>query len=263
MMYLPTRPETVGQAVREAVGLRVEQDAGGLAGAGREDDRAALHGAFLAGHLVDVDDTVGLAVGADGDFARMGVAEDVEVAGRERRRKVHGGGLVVGLDRTAAAAVGRPEARGAFLHGLGDDLLRLGIVRVQAGREIHVVLAGREDRAMDRDHGHAELGDVLLDVEFAGAGLRRREERAVRRVRGVLEAFVGAIDADEHLDLIVIRGDVVIADRPVKAETVTGVRLEVIGTVTERDTAPVIGATAEHAGAPPSKRCLGSVDAWV
>ena len=170
---------------------------------------------------------------------------------------MHGRRLVVGLDRAAAAAVGRPEAGGALLHGLGEDLLRLGIVRVQAGRKIHVVLARRKDGAVDRDHGDAELGDVLLDVEFAGAGLGRGQQRTVRGVRRILEAFVGPIDADEHLDLVVIRGDVFVADRPVKAKAVTGIGLEVIRPVTERDAAPVVGTSAEHAGAPPVETLLG------
>ena len=247
----------VGESVREAVGLRVEQDAGGLARAGGEDDRPTLHGALLAGDLVDVDDAVGLAVGSDGDLAGMGVAKDIEVAGRERRRKVHGGRLVVGLDRAAATAVGRPETRRALLHGLGDDLLRLRIIRVQAGREVHVVLSGGEDRAMDRDHGDAELGDVLLDVEFTGSRLGRREQCAVRRVRRILEAFVRTVDADEHLDLIVIRGDVFVAERPVKTEAIPGIGLEVVRSVAERDTSPVVGTSAEHAGAPPVETLLG------
>jgi hypothetical protein len=109
---------------------------------------------------------------------------------------------------------------------------------------------------MDRDHRHAELGDVFLDVEFTGAGLRRRQQRTVRGVRCILEAFVGTVNTDEHLDLIVIRSDVIVAERPVKAETVTGVGLEVVGAVAERDATPVISASAEHAGTPPVEALL-------
>ena len=247
----------VGEAVREAVGLGIEQDAGGLAGAGGEDDGLALHGALLSGDLVDIDDAIGLAVCSDGDLAGMRVTKDVKVAGREGRRQVHGGRLIIGLDRAATSAVGRPETRGAFLHGLRDDLLSFGIIRVQAGREVHVVLTGGEDRAVDRNHGDTELGDVLLDVEFAGAGLRWREQRAVRGVRRVLEAFIGAVDADEHLDLVVIRSHVVVGERPVEAEAVTRIGFEVVRAVTERDATPVVRASAEHAGAPPVKTLLG------
>src|SRR5690242_2144253 len=67
----------------------------------------------------------------------------------------------------------------------------------------------------------------------------------------VLHVVVAAIDADQHLDLVVIRGEIGIVHGPVEAQPITRVRLEIVGTVAQRDAAPVIGAPAEHARPPP------------
>ena len=104
---------------------------------------------------------------------------------------------------------------------------------------------------MDGNHGDAELRDVLLDVEFACPGLRGRQQAALRGVGRVLEAFVGAIDAHQHLGLVIPRSHFFVGHRPVEAEAVTRTGLEIVRAVAERDASPVVRATSQHAGPPP------------
>ena len=189
----------------------------------------------------------------------MGVAEDVEVARGERRGQVHRGRLVVRPDAAAAPAIGRPEAGGPRLHGLRRQFLRGRVMREEATGDVLVILAGAEHGAVDGDDGDAELGDVFLEVEFAGPGLRRREQRAVGRIGRVLQAFVRTVDPDKQLHLVVIRGDILVGDGPVEAEAVAGVGFEIIRAVAQGDASPVVGATPEHAGAPPPEPFLGLV----
>ncbi len=79
---------------------------------------------------------------------------------------------------------------------------------------------------------------------------------AGRGVRRVLHAVVVAVHADQHFDLVVVRRDVFVVERPVEAEPVARVRLEIVRAVAQRDAAPVIGAAAEHARAPPPEALL-------
>ncbi len=113
------------------------------------------------------------------------------------------------------------------------------------------VLAFGQHRAVDGQRRDAERRHVLFAVEFRGAEGRRRLEHAVRGTRRVLEAVVVAVDADEHLDLVVVRRDLLVGERPVETEAVAALRLEIVRAVAQRDAAPVVGAAAEHARAPP------------
>ena len=100
----------------------------------------------------------------------------------------------------------------------------------------------------DGMHGDVQLVGRLLDQQLVAARLRRRLEDAVRLVA---QSFVAAEEADEVIDAVVVRLDVVVADRPVVAEAVEALAPEVVGAEAQRDAAPVIRAAAEHAGAPP------------
>src|SRR5689334_18829908 len=103
----------------------------------------------------------------------------------------------------------------------------------------------RENRETRRYTRHVQLVGRLLDEQLVAAGLRRGLEDAVRFVRQVL---VTAEQADEPVDAIVVRRDVVVADRPVVAESVSCLPLKIPGTESQRDAPPVIRPSAEHAG---------------
>ena len=122
---------------------------------------------------------------------------------------------------------------------------------MQQLRQALVVELFRKHGAMRRDDGNSELLRVLADQQLAGARLRRRQQHAGRGVRRVLHAVVVAVHADQHFDFVVVRRNVFVVDRPVDPEPVARVRLEIVRTVAQRDAAPVVGAAAEHARAPP------------
>ena len=85
---------------------------------------------------------------------------------------------------------------------------------------------------------------AAFDQQFVAARLRRGQEEVA--VRGVLDARLFAEDADELLDLVVVRRDVFVANRPVEAESVARLRLEVVRPHAQRDAAPMVGPPAEH-----------------
>jgi hypothetical protein len=92
-----------------------------------------------------------------------------------------------------------------------------------------------------------------LDQQLVTARPRWRQEHTVRIVRACLEA---AEDADQAVHPVIVRLEVVVADRPVGAQAVETVPAKVVRPETERDAAPMVGAAAQHPGAPPVE--LGS-----
>lgn len=106
---------------------------------------------------------------------------------------------------------------------------------------------------MNRHDLRSDLSAVLLCVKLANTQLRRGQQHPGRGVGRVFQAFAGAKNADEHLNLVVVGRDVVIADRPVQTRAEAGARLEVVGTVAQGNTPPVIGAPAHHPLAPPAE----------
>src|SRR6185503_843342 len=106
----------------------------------------------------------------------------------------------------------------------------------------------RQNRQPGRDAGDIETFGGLLHHQLVAARLGRREEQAVG---GVGDVLLAPKYAHERLELVVIGTDVVVADRPVVAEPVERLRLEVARPEAQRDATPVVGAATHHAGAPP------------
>src|SRR6266446_10783736 len=63
--------------------------------------------------------------------------------------------------------------------------------------------------------------------------------------------LVAAVYTDQQLDLVVIGREVLVAYGPIEPQPIPATRLEVIRTVAQRDSPPVIGATTQHARPPP------------
>ena len=82
----------------------------------------------------------------------------------------------------------------------------------------------------------------------------RRIEDAIRRAA---DALGRARYADEALSLVVVRREILVADRPVEAEAVGGLRLEVVVGHAQRDAAVVVGAPAENARSEPREVAAG------
>src|SRR6266849_4606537 len=84
------------------------------------------------------------------------------------------------------------------------------------------------------------LGDGILDGQFGAIHLHGRQELAV----GELGQTLGlAADADEILDVIVPRSNVLVANGPVDSDTLAQIGFEV-------QVAPAIALAAPHDGAP-------------
>src|SRR5262245_61086877 len=71
----------------------------------------------------------------------------------------------------------------------------------------------------------------------------------------IAQIFVRAEDADQLVDLVVVRFDVVVRDGPVVAQAVEALAAKIVGAEAQRDASPVIRPAAEHACAPPRELC--------
>ena len=161
-------------------------------------------------------------------LARHRAGDERHAAGRHRRRQQHGRRREVRVRRAPAAALAAVVALRAAVEGL------------------------REDRQPRRDARDVQPLGRLLDRQLVAARLRRRHEDAVRLVRQVaLGREVRAEDADEPIELVVVRLQVVVRDRPVVAEAVHALPAEVVRSPAQRDPAPVVRAAAEHPRAIP------------
>ncbi len=63
--------------------------------------------------------------------------------------------------------------------------------------------------------------------------------------------LVAAVYTDQQLDLVVIGREVLVAYGPIESQPIPATRLEVVCTVAQRDSPPVIRATTQHARPPP------------
>src|SRR6185437_4024975 len=72
-----------------------------------------------------------------------------------------------------------------------------------------------------------------------------------------VQPLVAAVQADEPVDLIVVGLHVVVADRPIVAQTVAGFPAEVFRSKAQGDSPPMVGPSAEHAGSPPAELRAG------
>src|SRR6185437_5521175 len=69
----------------------------------------------------------------------------------------------------------------------------------------------------------------------------------------VFDVFLSAANANEPLHAIIPGREIVIAERPVDAEAVPALALEVIGSEPKGDASPMVGPAADHPGAIPAK----------
>ena len=216
--------------MRKARRLRVEQQARGFAGARGHHDDPPANVILAAGGLVDVGHAGRQAVVAHRDLARHRVGDNGQALGGERRRQQHRRRREVRVRRAAASA----------------------LAAVVTGRPI--VQRLRQDREPDRNAPDVQALRGLLDQQLVAARLRRRLEDAVRIVG---QPFIRSEQADVAIDAVVVRLEVVVADRPVVAEAVEALAPEVVRPEAQRDAAPVIGAAAEHARAEPVEAIAG------
>jgi hypothetical protein len=102
--------------------------------------------------------------------------------------------------------------------------------------------------------------ECFLDpVAQRGLRARHRHRRLELAVGQARQAFGHALDADVLLDQVVIRLDVLVADRPVHAVAIVRGRLEFQIADPQRLAAPDVGAPADQARADPEELRVGLV----
>src|SRR5581483_12495919 len=130
----------------------------------------------------------------------------------------------------------------------------LAMAAVMTGGAAIVFL--REDRRAP--DGDAAFGPALLDgalqQALAADHLHGGQETAIGQLRQV---FISAADADERFDLIIVRSQLFITDRPVIAVTVMARRLEIIIRQSITLAAPHNRAPADLATAYPIEGLVG------
>src|SRR5689334_16921311 len=70
-------------------------------------------------------------------------------------------------------------------------------------------------------------------------------------IRSVLEPLRRAENSDQLLGFVVVRSKIFVRDGPVEPFSVPAIGLEIVRPHAQRNAAVVIGATAQHSGAPP------------
>src|SRR5215831_5584648 len=105
--------------------------------------------------------------------------------------------------------------------------------------------------AIGHDHPAELVADDFTSQLAAAGEIHRREELAVGHL---LEAFVGAADADEGFDQIVVRREVLVADGPVLAITITAGGFELVIAVTIGFATPAKGSATDLPTTNPHER---------
>ncbi len=214
-------PDDVG-SVADAVGmrggLRVQQDARRVHRRGAHHHDLGVDAFFLAGHAVEVLHAVGQALVVHEHARDDRVAAQLQLAG---------------LDGIGQQVVGRTEERA----GVAPRAAVAAVVtRGIPAKRLRAVGAAPGD---DRDVG---LGEALAQQHLAAPGRRRRHVELAARQR--VRVVVAAADADQLVDLVVVRRDVLVFDGPGDLPAVLGRPLEVEVRVPQADAAPDVGLAA-------------------
>ena len=228
--YLPSVPEEFARPFGIVARLRVEQQARRFERRRREHDDLRLEVVDLARDAVD-DAHAGHLVRplVVEDFGDRRVRPQLEVAGVARREDQRGRRMERRADVASAPAAAASHAALAVLvqHAVGGD----------AGAPGNQLAAHLRDRALQQHFAFVQLQRPLIE--------------AVRQMRN---AFLRAADAEQRVDLVVIRRDVGIADRPVFAEAVLRLPLEIHLGEPQRHAAPHVRLAAKHARPHPGVR---------
>src|SRR5437016_13014056 len=104
---------------------------------------------------------------------------------------------------------------------------------------------------MARYRRDAEALRPLCHQQVADQRPGRRPQAPRWRVRRVLQTLVAAVHADQQLDLVVVGRDVLVSYGPIEPQPVATVGLEVVGTIAQGNSPPVMRATTHHARTPP------------
>src|SRR5579863_656623 len=223
----------IGQAIGKKRGLGIQQQPRRLAGASRYHESARVDPLLAAGSFIDVGNSRDLAILADHKFPRHSAGDHGEAAGLLRRWNHHLAGTEIGSADAPAPALRAIVTSSSAIVRLSENSQPRG------------------------DACNVQLVAGLLDDSFGAAWLGRRQEDAVGGTGNILFA---PEDADVRLDLVVVRSNVVVSERPVVAHAVVRADFEVNGSKAQGNASPVIGAPAHDARAKPAEGGTGSRD---
>ena len=112
----------------------------------------------------------------------------------------------------------------------------------------------RHIRPPAMDHRQTKLVERLPQQSLAASRGRRRQQELAARQR--FRVIVAAVDADQLLDLVVVRGDVLVFDRPGNLPAVARGALEVEVRVSQAHASPDVGLATV---APHSNQLEGTI----
>ena len=107
-----------------------------------------------------------------------------------------------------------------------------------------IVIVPGEQGFADRDNARAHALDITLQNLLAAAQGQRR--KVVLPGGQCIDPVVIAAHADHFLDAVIIRGDFLVAERPVRFDAVERALAEIRGGIAENDGVPVHGSPAQH-----------------
>src|SRR5579862_1087998 len=153
----------------------------------------------------------------------------------------------------AARARGVRKGDGRAVEIRGREAAAVAMVAIVAGRP-----AVEWNRQICAAVGHRPPSELLADdvprVNLSTGKAHGRKEFSIRKLR---QAFAAPAHADIRLDLVVVRLDVAIRNRPVLAVTVAGRRLELEVRIAIADSSPAKGFATHLAAANPHERLVG------
>ena len=130
---------------------------------------------------------------------------------------------------------------------------------MKLGGEIFPILRLCQNRPVNRHDRHTKFFGVLLNHQVSHPSLWRWLQDTLRGVGRILQSLVRSINSDELLDLGVVRFQVLVGNRPIKSQPIPRIRLEIVGSVPQRNPPPVIGPPPHHPGPPPHELFFGLI----
>src|SRR5947209_182848 len=112
----------------------------------------------------------------------------------------------------------------------------------------------RDHSQARRNARNAQLVAVLLHQNFIASWLGWRLKDAVRRARKIL---LRPEHPDVGFDFVVVRGKIVVSDGPIISQAVVRLSPEIDRSKAQRDSTPMVGASAHDARAIPAKGRAG------
>src|ERR1051326_8768743 len=185
-----------------------------------------MHALFCPGGFIDVRNSLGLSIFTNHDLAR-------HCPGNERKLPSFLGWWNHHLARTKVRRADAATATLAAVVTRWTPIQRLS-----------------DDCHPRRNAGYINFVAGFLDDEVRAAWFGRRHENAIGCTGDI---FLGAKNADERFDFVVVRRKFFVGDRPVIPSSICRLRLEIYWSESQCDPSPVIGASPNNTRTKPAE----------